>query len=99
MRGWSSGVAYLGVEPVKDGEECGVGAAEEEIGSPVDVGDHDGNDHDDDKVEQPVGAGGCSVGLATGLEGVDLSGIQPGKRQPGSTERSNVGEETSDSTL
>lgn len=65
----------------------------------MDVGDHDGNNHDNDKVEQPVSASRRSVGLATGLEGVDLGGIQPGKRQPGSTERSNVCEQSSDSTL
>lgn len=65
----------------------------------MDVGDHDRNDHDNDKVEQPVGAGRGSVGLTAGLEGVDLSGVQPRKRQPGSTERSNVGEQTSDGTL
>lgn len=52
-----------------------------------------------EEVEEPVGASGDSVGLASGLEGVNLSGVEPGERQPGSSERGNVGEETNKGSL
>lgn len=69
----------LGVEEVHDGDEDGVPGSEEEVGSPADVGDHDRRDHDDSEVEEPVRAGGDSVGLGTGTDGRDLSGVQPGQ--------------------
>lgn len=92
----------LGVEEVDDGEEDGVHASEEGVGAPT-VGtgsvNHDGSDHDDEEVPEPVGDGGGSVSLCAGLERVDLSGVQPGERQPGSTEEGDVGEETDSSSL
>ena len=41
----------FGVEEVDDGDEAGVGAGEEEVGSPSDGGDHNRDDHDDKEVE------------------------------------------------
>lgn len=40
----------FGVSEVDDGEEAGVDDGEEEVGAPVDVGDHDWGDHDDDWI-------------------------------------------------
>lgn len=90
---------YLGVEKVQNREEACVGAGKEEIGSPTNLLVHDGNNHDNSKVEEPVGTGGNSVGLGTSLEGVDLGRVQPGERKPSGTERGNVGEETDSGTL
>lgn len=92
----------LGVEEVDDGEEDGVHGGEEGVGAPT-VGtgsvNHDGSDHDDEEVPEPVGDGGGSVGLCAGLERVDLGGVQPGERQPGSTEEGDVGKETDSGSL
>jgi hypothetical protein len=92
----------LRVEEVDDGEEDGVHGGEESVGSPT-VGtgsvNHDGSDHDNEEIPEPVGDSRGSVGLRAGLEGVDLSGVQPGERQPGSTEESDIGEETDSGTL
>ncbi|KAI7498754.1 general substrate transporter [Hortaea werneckii] len=51
------------------------------------------------KMTYPVLSGGQSVGFRAGLERVDLSRVQPWQWQPGSTEESNVGEETDSGTL
>ncbi len=42
-------------------------------------------------VEEPVRAGRDSIGLGTSLDGVDLSRVQPREREPGCTERSDIG--------
>lgn len=87
-------VRGLGVEEVDDGKEATVHDGEEEIGSPANLVDHDGRDHDDEEVEHPVGAGGDGVSLSTGADGVNLGGVEPGKGKPSGTEKGNVGEET-----
>jgi len=60
---------------------------------------HDGGDHDDEEVPEPVGDGGGGVSLRAGLERVDLSGVEPREGQPSGTEESDVSEETDGSTL
>jgi len=89
----------LGVEQNHGGNEDGVHDGEEELGSPLDVGDHDGSDHDNSEVEQPVRAGRDGVGLGTSAQGRDLGWVQPRKRQPGGTEDGEVQEDTDGSTL
>lgn len=92
----------LGVEEVDDGEEDGVHASEEGVGSPskgTGSVNHDGCDHDNEEVPEPVGDGGGGIGLRSGLEGVDLGRVQPGEREPCGTEEGNVGEETDSGTL
>lgn len=90
---------HLGIEEPENGQEGGVGASKEEVCSPLELLHHERDDHDDQKVEEPVGAGRDGVGLCASLEGVDLSGVQPGERQPCGTEEGNVGEETESGTL
>lgn len=92
-------VGGLGVEEPDHGDEQGVQDGEEQISSPASTADHGGREHDDCEVEQPVGAGGHSVGLGTGLDGRQLSRVQPGQRQPGGTEGSHVQEKTEHGTL
>lgn len=92
-------VSSLGVGEVDDRQEAGVADGEEEVGTPANLGDHDRSDHDDEEVPEPVRAGGDSVSLGASLDGRDLGWVQPGQRQPGGTERGNVGEETDSSTL
>ena len=89
----------LRVQEVDDGEEEGVENSEEQVGVGADAIEQDGSDHHDKKVPEPVGDGGGSVGLSTGLDGVDLGGVQPGQRQPSGTEECNVGKETDGGTL
>lgn len=89
----------LGVEEVDDGQEAGVDRGEEQVGSPADVADHDGRHHNNEEVEEPVGASTDSVGLGARLDGVDLGRVQPRERQPCCTERGDVGEQTNGSTL
>jgi len=92
----------LRVEEVNDGEENGVHGSEEGVGAPA-VGasamNHDGGDHDDEEVPEPVGDGRGGVSLRAGLERVDLSGVEPREGQPSGTEEGDVGEETDSSTL
>lgn len=89
----------FGVEEPHDGDEETVPRGEEQVGTPLDPGDHDGGDHDDSEVEEPVGAGGDGVGLRTGLDGRQLGGVEPRQRQPGGTKDTHVHEETEDGTL
>lgn len=92
-------VGGLGVEEPDEGDEQAVEDGEEQVSTPADVGDHDGGDHDNQEVEEPVAAGRDSVGLGTGLDGGQLSRVQPGQRQPSGTESGHVEEQTEDSTL
>lgn len=89
----------LGVKEVHGGNEDGVHHSKEQVGAPVDVLDHDGCDHDDGKVEQPVRAGRHGVGLGTGADGRHLGRVQPGERQDTGTEEGHVQEQTKDGTL
>lgn len=92
----------LGVVEVDDGEEAGVHGSEESVSAPA-VGasamNHDGGDHDDEEVPEPVGDGGGGVSLRAGLERVDLSGVEPREGQPSGTEEGDVSEEADGSTL
>lgn len=45
---------YLWVEEIQNGEEAGVDNGKEQISSPTNVGNHDGSDHDNEKVKEPV---------------------------------------------
>lgn len=92
-------VGGLGVEEPDEGDEQTVQDGEEQVGTPANVGDHDGGDHDNQEVEEPVAAGRDSVGLGTSLDGGQLSRVQPGQRQPSGTESGHVEEQTEDSTL
>jgi len=65
----------LRIEEPDDGEKAGIDASEEKISAPSDVPDHDGSDHDDEEVEQPVCAGGDGVSLCTGLDRRDLGRV------------------------
>lgn len=85
-------------EPDGRNEET-VPGGEEKVGAPTDAANHDRSNHDNSKVEEPVAAGGHGVGLRTGLDGRQLSRVQPRQRQPGGTEEAHVHEETEDSTL
>lgn len=89
----------LGVEEVHDREEDGVHGGEEEIGAPADGIDHDGRDHDDGKVEEPVGAGRDGVGLGTSSSRRELGGVEPWQREHGGTEEGHIEEETEHGTL
>ncbi|KAJ8113151.1 hypothetical protein OPT61_g4648 [Boeremia exigua] len=89
----------LRVQEVDDGEEDGIEDGEEQVGVGSDAVDEDGRNHDNEKVPEPVGDGRSSVGLRAGLDGVDLSGVQPRQRQPGSTEERDVCEQTDGSAL
>ena len=82
----------LGVEEVDDGDEAEVYHGEEEVSSPLDVGNHDWGDHHDGEVEEPVEAGRDGVGADTGAEGVDLCRVQPRHWQPCCTKDGNIGE-------
>ena len=85
-------------EPDGRNEET-VPGCEEEVRTPTNAANHDRSNHDNSKVEEPVAAGGHGVGLRTGLDGRQLSRVQPRQRQPGGTEEAHVHEETEDSTL
>lgn len=85
-------------EPDGRNEET-VPGGEEEVSTPTNAVNHDRSDHDNSKVEEPVTAGGHGVGLRTGLDGRQLSGVEPRQRQPGGTEEAHVHEETENSTL
>lgn len=67
----------LRIEEIDDWKEAGVDNSEEEVGSPLDVCNHDRRDHDDEEVEEPVAAGGYSVCTCTSPERVDLSRVEP----------------------
>lgn len=86
-------LARLGVEEIDDGEEGRVDDSEDEIRRPADVAQHDGRDHDDEEVEEPVRARGDGVGLGARLDRVDFGRVQPRERQPGRAEERDVGEE------
>lgn len=66
----------LGVEEVDDGEEAGVDDGEEEVRAPADAADHDGRDHDDQEVEEPIAAGRERVGFGARFDRVDLGGVE-----------------------
>ena len=87
------------VEEPDGRNEDTVPGGEEKVGAPTDAANHDRSNHDNSKVEEPVAAGGHGVGLRTGLDGRQLSRVQPRQRQPGGTEEAHVHEETEDSTL
>lgn len=89
----------LGVEEIDDGDEARVDDGEEEVGAPADVGDHDGRDHDDQEVEEPVRDGRGGVGVGARAQRVDLRGVEPGERQPGRAETGDVGEEADDGAV
>ena len=84
----------LGVEEVDDRDEAEVNAPEEEIGAPLDVGNHDWGHHDNGEVEKPVEARRHSVGAHSGADGVDFGRVQPWDGQPGCAEDGNVSEES-----
>ena len=89
----------FGVEEPHNGDEEAVPGGEEEVGAPLDAGDHHGGDHDDGEVEEPVGAGRDSVGLRAGLDGRQFGGVQPGEWQPGGAKDAHVQEEAEDGAL
>lgn len=61
---------------VHEWKERSVDSGKEDIGAPADSVDHDGRDHDDDKVEKPIRDGRDGVGLPAGAEGIDFRGVQ-----------------------
>ena len=89
----------LWVEEPHHRDEDTVPRGEEQISTPLNASNHDGRDHDNSEVEEPVAAGRDGVGLRTGLDGRQLSGVEPRQRQPGGTEDTHVHEEAKDSTL
>jgi len=89
----------LGIEEPDDGQEAGVAGGEEEVGGPANAGDHDGDDHDDDEVEEPVRAGAHGVGLRARLDRVHLGRVEPREGQPGGAEGGDVEEEANDGAL
>lgn len=92
-------VFRLGVEKVNDGNEEGINDCEKEVRAPSDVANHNGGDHDNEEVEEPVGASGDGVRLGTGLDRGNLSRVEPGKREPGCAEGGNEGEQAYSGTL
>ena len=90
---------YLGVEEVQDGEEASVDDGKEQVGSPANAVNHDGRDHDDEEVEEPVGARRDGVGLCASLDGADLGRVEPRERQPGRSKGGDVGEEADGGAL
>lgn len=65
----------------------------------MDIGDHDRCDHDDEEVEEPIGASRHSVCLAASAKGVDLGGVEPWERKPCCAEKGNICEKTDARTL
>lgn len=98
----SRGGTNLGIEKVDEGEEEGVHDGKEKVGAPAGLAgavDHDGGDHDDEEVPDPVGDGRYSVGLCSGLQWVDFCGVEPREWEPSGSKEGDVGEETDGCTL
>lgn len=89
----------FGIEEVDYWKEADVNDGKEEISSPANTCEHDGSDHDNEEVEQPVGAGREGVGLCTSLDRRDLCSVQPWQWEPGGAETGDVCEQADGSTL
>lgn len=55
----------------------GLHDGEDDVGAPVDAGEGDGGDHDNEEVEEPVGAGGERVGWGADSERDDFGRVEP----------------------
>ena len=89
----------LGIEEEDDGDEAGVDNGKDEVCRPANVRNHDGSNHDNDEVEQPVGAGRDRIRLSAGLHGVDLSGIEPWEWEPSGTENDDEHEQAENTSF
>lgn len=65
----------------------------------MDTSHHDGRDHHNCKVEQPVAAGGNGIGLGASLYRGEFGRIQPGQGKPGGSEAGHVEEKTEHGAL
>ena len=92
-------VGRLGVEEVDDGHEREVEDGPDDVEAPVDAGDADGRDLDDEEVDDPVGGRADGRALGPHRQAVDLGRIKPRHTLPADAEEDVVEEEEGDGRL